>query len=263
MVKKSFIDNPVVSSVVFYPRKTRIPSELSPNTKILNLHVSKNIIIGGFFYLNDSSLPTILLFHGNGEVAADYQYFLDFFFDCGVNLAVVDFRGYGFSTGEPIYSSLISDALPIYNEFHNWLNKNNLKDSLFLLGRSLGSACVSEIGAHNPNSLRGIIFESGFASIYDMMTRLFRVSGPDITPDGLSEYSNDTRIRKFQKPVLVIHGTNDWIIPYQQGKLIYENVPEGVEKKMVLIEGAGHNNIFSFKEEYTTPLKEFIQNNKK
>lgn len=262
MVKKSFIDNPAVSNIVFYPRKIPEPTLLDSNIKVLKFKIDKNILIGGFFYLNDESFPTILLFHGNGEIAADYQYFLDFFFDCGVNLAVVDFRGYGFSSGEPIYSSLITDAMPIYDEFFKWMIENNLKDSLFILGRSLGSACASEIGAHNPNSLRGIIFESGFASMYNMMTRLFRVSGPDITPEGLSEYSNDTRIKKFQKPVLVIHGTQDWIIPCEQGKLIYENIPEGIEKKLVLIEGAGHNNIFSFKEEYTTPLKEFIQKHK-
>jgi pimeloyl-ACP methyl ester carboxylesterase len=262
MVKKSFLDHQAISNVVFYPRKKPIPTILSPNIKVLKFKINKKITIGGFSYLNDPNLPTILLFHGNGEIAADYQYFLDFFFDCGVNLGVVDFRGYGFSTGDPIYSSLISDAMPIYNEFYNWLNENDMNDSLFVLGRSLGSTCAAEIGAHNPTSLRGIIFESGFASIYDMMTRLFRVSGPDITQEGLSEYSNDTRIRKFQKPVLVIHGTNDWIIPSEQGKLIYDNIPEGIEKHLVLIEGAGHNNIFSFKEEYTTPLKEFIQKNK-
>jgi len=262
MVKKSFIDNPAVSNAVFYPRRIPIPTSLGSNIKVLKLKIKKNILIGGFFYLNDTSFPTILLFHGNGEIAADYQYFLDFFFDCGVNLAVADFRGYGFSSGEPIYSSLITDAIPIYDEFYKWVIKENLRDSLFLLGRSLGSVCASEIGAYNPHSLRGIIFESGFASMYNMMTRLFRVSGPDITPEGLSEYSNDTRIKKFQKPVLVIHGTQDWIIPCEEGKLIYENIPEGIEKKLVLIEGAGHNNIFSFKDEYTTPLKEFIQKHK-
>ncbi len=261
MVKK-LIDNPTVSNIVFYPRRIPVPTNLGPNIKILKFNISKNIMIGGFFYLNDANFPTILLFHGNGEIAADYQYFLDFFFDCGVNLAVVDFRGYGFSSGQPIYSSLISDALPVYNEFYKWMIEKDLKNSLFLLGRSLGSVCASEIGSYNPDSLKGVIFESGFASMYNIMTRLFRVSGPGITPDGLSEYSNDTRIRKFQKPILIIHGTQDWIIPVDEGKLIYDCIPDGVEKKLVLIEDAGHNNIFSFREEYTTPLKEFIQKHK-
>ncbi|MFX1567329.1 MAG: alpha/beta hydrolase [Promethearchaeota archaeon] len=262
MVKKSFIDNPAISNIVFYPRKLPIPAKLGPNVKVLKFELNKNIIIGGFLYLNDATLPTILLFHGNGEIAADYQYFLDFFFDCGVNLAVVDFRGYGFSTGEPIYSSLISDAFPIYNKFYKWINENGMRDSLFLLGRSLGSVCASEIGANNPDSLKGIIFESGFASVYNMMTRLFRVSGPGITPEALRDFSNDIRILRFKKPTLVIHGVQDWIIPFDEGKLIYNSLPEGVEKKLVLIEGAGHNNIFSFREEYTRALKEFIQKHK-
>ena len=262
MVKKPFIDNPTVSNIVFYPRKSPIPSILDSNVRILQFQINKDITIGGFFYVNDLNLPTILMFHGNGEIAADYQYFIEFFFDCGVNLAVVDFRGYGFSSGEPFYSSLIIDALPIYNEFYKWLIENNLPDSLFVLGRSLGSVCAAEIGAHNPESLKGIIFESGFASIYNLMTRLFRVSGSGITRDALSEYSNDTRIRKIKKPILIIHGTQDWIIPSDEGKLIYDNVFEGIEKKLVLIEGAGHNNIFSFKNEYNTPLKDFIDKNK-
>jgi pimeloyl-ACP methyl ester carboxylesterase len=258
MSKKLIIDNPAVSNVVFYPRKIPMPKEIDPNIRVLKFQITKDILIGGFCYLNNPDYSTILLFHGNGEIAADYQYFLNFFFQCDVNLAVVDFRGYGFSSGTPFYTSLITDALPIYNEFYKWLIDNNLRDSLFVQGRSLGSICASEIGSHNPENLHGVIFESGFASLYDLVTKLFRVSSDEITTDLLSEYSNDTRIRKFKKPALVIHGTDDWIIPYYQGKLIYDNLPETVDKKLVEIEGAGHNNIFSFEIEYTTPLKEFI-----
>ena len=150
MVKRLFIDNSAISNIVFYPRKSSIPKTTDSSVKILQFQINNDVIIGGYFYLNNENLPTILLFHGNGEIASDYQYFVDFFFECGVNLAVIDFRGYGFSTGEPFYSSLISDALPIYIKFHKWLDANNLIDSLFVLGRSLGSVCAAEIVAHNP-----------------------------------------------------------------------------------------------------------------
>ncbi|MFX1451683.1 MAG: alpha/beta hydrolase [Promethearchaeota archaeon] len=262
MVKKSIIDNPVVSRQVFYPQKRGVPSNLSSYIKVLKLQINKKVLIGGFFFENDANLPTILLFHGNGEIAEGYYGLLDFFFDCGVNLAVVDYRGYGFSSGEPFYTSLLSDAFPIYNEFSYWLNENNIVDSIFVLGRSLGSACASEIGAQNPSNLRGIIFESGFASIYNMMTRLFRVSGEGINLEDLKEYSNDTRILKFKKPVLIIHGIQDFVIPYDESKIIYDCIPDGVEKELVLIERAGHNDIFLFRDEYITPLKQFIQKHK-
>ena len=258
-MKKLFIDDPRVSNVVFYPRKIKIPDEMSPNVKVLKFQINKEILIGGFCYITDKKLPTILLFHGNGEIASDYQYFAPTYFECGVNLAVADFRGYGFSTGSPIYSGLINDAYPIYKIFRKWMDENDFKNSLFVQGRSMGSVCAAEIGSHNPEDLKGIIFESGFASIYDMMTRLFRVSGPDITPEALSEYSNDTRIMKFQKPVLIIHGTRDWIIPKDQARLIHDAIPDKVDKKLVMIEGAGHNDIFSYQEEYFKPVKEFIE----
>jgi len=254
-----FLDDPRISNVVFYPRKVKVPEDLPLNIKVLRFQINESIEIGGICYLKDVDLPTILMFHGNGEIALDYSYFFPLYHDCDVNLAVADFRGYGFSTGRPVYSGLINDAMPIYNQFKQWMIDNGLKNSLFVQGRSLGSVCAAEIGSHNPSDLRGIIFESGFASIYNMMTRLFQVQGPEITKERLAEYSNDTRVRKFEKPTLVIHGTADWIVPYEEGKLIYETIPEGVEKQLITIEGAGHNNIFSFDIEYFRPLKAFIE----
>ena len=130
MVKKLFIDDPRVSNVVFYPRKIKIPDEMSPNVKVLKFQISEEILIGGFCYIIDKSLPTILLFHGNGEIASDYQYFAPTYFENGVNLAVADFRGYGFSTGSPIYSGLIDDAYPIFQIFKDWMVENGFKNSL-------------------------------------------------------------------------------------------------------------------------------------
>ncbi len=92
-----------------------------------------------------------------------------------------------------------------------------------------------------------------------MMTNLFRVNSPYLTQDSLKEYSNDIRVQKFQVPTLIIHGTEDWIIPYSESQLLYQNLPNSVEKKLVLIKEAGHNNILSFNQEYFLPLSDFVQ----
>lgn len=254
-----FLDDPRVSQVVFYPRKIEEPEDLEENIKPIRLNIHNDVLIGGILYVNNINLPTILLFHGNGEIALDYKYFYNLFFDCGVNLAVMDFRGYGFSSHEPTYTSLIKDAIPIYNEFKQYMQDKDLQGSLFVQGRSLGSVCAAEIGSHNPEELKGIIFESGFASIYNMMTRLFNVSGPNITKEKLKKYSNKVRVEQFEKPTLIIHGTQDWIIPDSEGELLYDSVPDNADKKLVMIKGAGHNNIFSYQKEYFTALEEFIQ----
>jgi hypothetical protein len=199
------------------------------------------------------------MFHGNGEIALDYQYFYDQYFECGVNLAVMDFRGYGFSSHKPTYKSLLIDSMPVYEQFNEYRKDLGLNDSLFIEGRSLGSVCAAEIGSHNPSQVNGMIFESSFASLHNMMERLFRIRSPDITPEALKPHSNDTKAKKIRKPTLVIHGTNDWIIPSSEGKLLYNSLPEDIDKKLVLIEGAGHNNIFSFTDEYFKPVKKFIE----
>ncbi|MFX1293878.1 MAG: alpha/beta hydrolase [Promethearchaeota archaeon] len=254
-----FLDDPMISNIIFYPRKHKIPKDTGPNVKILKFQISDEILIGGFFFLNNKNFPTILLFHGNGEVAADYQYFMHLFFECGVNLAAIDYRGYGFSTGQPCFSTLFEDALPIYEEFIGWMKEQGLHDSLFVLGRSLGSTCAAEIGSKNPLELHGIIFESAIGSAYQIITDLFRVNNPLVTPDALKEWSNDTRAKKFKKSVLIIHGTNDWIVPYKHGKILFDALPDEIDKLLISIEGAGHNNIFQFASEYFTPLKKFIE----
>jgi pimeloyl-ACP methyl ester carboxylesterase len=256
------LDDPVISQVVFYPRKMAVPTQVGSNVKVLQFQITKEIRIGGFFFQNDPNLPTILLFHGNGEIAAEYQYFLPLFFGCGVNLAVVDYRGYGFSTGRPTFSCLFEDAIPVYQAFTIWMKDQNLHNSLFVLGRSLGSTCAAEIGAHNPAGLRGLIFESGIGSTYRIITQLFGVTGGQITTDALKEWSNDTRGAKFQRPVLIIHGTNDWIVHSDHAKIMYDAIPKTVEKELIYIEGAGHNDIFQYEQEYFIPLKKFIEKNK-
>ena len=258
MPKNLIIDNPMVSNFVFYPRKTPIPNNLPLNIKILKLNIEKKITIGGIFCKNDPTYPTVLLFHGNGEVALDYLHSYKLFFECNINLAVVDFRGYGFSTGTPYYTSLLSDAIPIFNELREWMNNNGFNDSIFVEGRSLGSASASEIGSKKPLGLKGVIFESGFASIFNLMTRLFRVNSPELTPSIVSQYSNDIRLRNFTVPVLIIHGTSDWIIPISEAELIYNNLPDHVDKTFIRIQGAGHNDILNYQREYFQALKEFI-----
>lgn len=248
-----FIDEPLISNIVFYPRKIA-------NFEVLKFEINSEIIIGGFIFLKDKKLPTILLFHGNGEIALEYINFAEMYFKIGVNLAVIDFRGYGFSSGEPYYTSLISDAIPIFKNFLNWMDDHDMNDSIFIKGRSLGSVCASEIGSCDSERIKGIIFESGFGNLYNIMIKLFRVNNTKISVESLEEISNDAKMQNISKPVLIIHGTNDNIIPVEEAQVIYDSIPEDVYKMKVLIEGAGHNDISSFNpEKYFNALKNFIE----
>ncbi|MHA1270185.1 MAG: alpha/beta hydrolase [Candidatus Helarchaeota archaeon] len=258
-----FLDSPLFTNIIFYPRKHKIPLNMDNNIRVLKFQINPEILIGGFIYIKDIKLPTILLFHGNGEIALDYQYFAPIFHKlCNVNLAVVDFRGYGFSSGAPYFSSLYEDALPVYNQFINWINDNEFNKSIFVLGRSLGSYCAAEIGSNNPNYLKGIIFESGVGNTFEIMTQLFQINTPELSIEATKNWSNDTRASKFKKPTLIIHGNSDWIVPHKHGKILFDALPNTIDKKLVIINGAGHNDIFQFQNQYFKSLKEFINKNK-
>lgn len=258
MNMKKLINNPAISRAIFYPRKVDVPENLESNISPFKFKLDSGVVIGGYVFTKDKSLPSILYFHGNGEVAIEYDYFAPEFYQCDVNLAVADFRGYGHSTGEPSYTNLIEDSVPTYEHFQRWLRAHSYNKSTFVFGRSLGSICAAEIGSKELENLKGIIFESGFASTYNLIKH-FGISIPTLKPQDIAPYSNDTRIQQFKYPTLIIHGTTDFIIPTSEGKLIYNNLPEWLDKKLILIDGATHNNISSFKEEYFGPLCDFVQ----
>lgn len=255
---ETFLDDQHNSSFIFYPQKVKKPTELDPDCSILEITMEDGISIGGLFYLREPSLPTLLMFHGNGEIAVEYEDIIDKYLKCGVNCAIIDFRGYGFSDGTPTYLKLIKDSLPIYNQLIRWLQEQDYCFEVIIFGRSLGSACAAEIASQNPPNLEGVIFESGFCDTYALMRSLFMFNVPELTPEVLKPWSNHVRIQKIRVPALILHGTQDWIIPVTQAQDIKTNLVASSKITIELIEHAGHNDIQGFREQYFTTLRQFV-----
>ena len=255
---EQFLDDPHNSSLIFYPQAIKKPSELDPDCSLLEMTMSDGCVIGGLFYLKDPTFPTLLMFHGNGEIAIEYEDIIDRYLKCGVNCAVMDFRGYGFSTGTPTYLKLIQDSFPIFTQLCQWLEDQKYRKDIIVFGRSLGCVCAAEIGAHNHGCLRGLIFESGFSDTHALFCSLFMFNVPEMTRDVLKPWSNAARIKQVTVPTLILHGTQDWIIPVRQAEDISNNLRASVNKSVVLIDHAGHNNIQGFKDQYFSALKDFI-----
>ncbi len=254
------LDDDEIAARVFYPRRERPPREIPGELQVLSFPFSPSGKIGGLFFTRDPNFPTLLLFHGNGEIVNDYIHIAADYMACGVNLAVVDYRGYGFSDGSPSFGALLADSRVAYDGVREHLRKLGFDPRVIVFGRSLGSACAAELGAAHPQDLKGIIFESGFGDLFNIMNRLFGVGVlMGITRDKLVRWSNDTRIKQFTVPVLVIHGTDDFIIPVTEADVIFNSVPEGVPKRKVIIEHAGHNDILTWSDRYFPPIKDFVK----
>lgn len=236
------LDIRAVNRFLFYPRGGEPVPPSTGRQKTLLIPVEKNVRIGGKCHLFSEDAPNILFFHGNGEIVSDYDDFAPLFLEAGFNFLPVDYRGYGFSTGSPSVTAMMRDSHVIFNFVGTWLQTDNMKGPLLVMGRSLGSAPALELAAHHPEQIAGLILDSGFAHTGPLLENL----GLDPEALGFREedgFGNLGKIRTFPNPTLIIHGGNDEIIGVDEGMALYEASPSG-KKHLVVIPQAGHNDLF-------------------
>jgi pimeloyl-ACP methyl ester carboxylesterase len=170
------MDRPEILERLFFPRR-ELPGEASRGNGMPHaIKVAEGISIGCRFYPAKRGAPSILYFHGNGEIAADYDYVAPLYQERGINLFVADYRGYGRSDGNPGCAALIADSHPLFEGFVAVLQDQGYRGDLFVMGRSLGSAPAIEVAYHYQDQLEGLIVESGFASQQNQLARSVRAA---------------------------------------------------------------------------------------
>jgi len=238
----SALDRSDVGMFLFHPRKSVPSAKSSDNFQEVRIPVAENISVGARFHLTDAGGPTLLFFHGNGEIVADYDDIAPLFNRLGINFLVVDYRGYGISDGTPTASAMMADCHRIFDFTEKWKGEKGFSGPMIVMGRSLGSASALELASSHPDRIDGLIIESGFAWAGPLLRRL------GVDPDGIgfdesAGFANVDKIKRFDKPTLIIHAEFDHIIPFNDGKALYDASPAD-EKTLVTISGANHNDIF-------------------
>ena len=266
----SILDRPEILMFLFHPRpdptvspfQTAEPESRVAGQKDILIPVQADIAIGARFHMAEISGGNILFFHGNGEIVADYDDLGAVYNKMGINLLAVDYRGYGRSGGKPTVTAMMQDCHIIFQFVRKWLQQNNYTGPILLMGRSLGSASVLELAAAYKNLIDGLIVESGFAYAGPLLTLL----GIDSAALGFKEekgFRNVDKIKKFDKPTLIIHAEFDHIIPYSDGQTLHDACPSG-DKKLLKIPGANHNDIFMRGlQEYLAAVKNIVETVKK
>jgi alpha-beta hydrolase superfamily lysophospholipase len=235
------MDRPEIIYRLFFPRRADV-MERGPQNAVTHLiEVAANVSIGCRFYPGKKDGPNILYFHGNGEIAPDYDYVAPLYTQRGINLFVADYRGYGMSDGSPTCSGIIRDARPLFQGFVTFLGGLGCTGDLFVMGRSLGSAPAIEVAYHYQQLLKGLIVESGFASQQKQLARL-GVTHLFKHVDSIVGFGNDRKIKKVRIPALIIHGEDDEIIPVAEGRALYA-LSGAMQKEALFIPGAGHNDL--------------------
>lgn len=237
------LDRPEVLGVLFYPRRDIGGSLLSAVVRVVRIPISDGLALGGKLYVAAPKAPAVLFFHGNGEIASDYDTIASFYTELGLTLLVVDYRGYGTSDGTPTATALIEDAVVVFNRVGEVFAEHGLEpERLYVMGRSLGSAAALEVAARAEHGrLAGLILESGFAYTFPLIERIGFLQLPDAyeQKDG---FGNIEKIEQVRLPTLIIHGERDWIIPVADARALFEASPAS-DKKLVKVPGAGHNDL--------------------
>jgi alpha-beta hydrolase superfamily lysophospholipase len=235
------LDKPEVLHLIFHPRPEYASSTASPGVETISIEVESGVSIGGRLWAAGSSAPLILFWHGNGEIAADYDSIAPLYTRMGISLLVIDYRGYGRSTGHPTGSSLLSDALSLLRSTDVIFDQHDLTPSrLYAVGRSLGSAAAIEAASQAGEELSGLIVESGFADTFALLRRLgLGVEGITESRDG---FGNASKMALVTIPTLVIHGADDVLIPAQDGEELFQCCG-AKEKRLLILPGAGHNDL--------------------
>lgn len=232
------------SSLVFLPEIDRgfraSPADIGLAFAPLKLATADGETLDGWFVPAATRRATrglVLFFHGNAGNIAHRLDYLRMFHDLGLATLIIDYRGYGLSSGRPSEAGSYLDAAAAWR--HATQDLGFAAERIVIFGESLGGGVAAQLAAANrPGAL---VLASTFTSVPDMGAELY----PLLPIRLLAQIRYDTlsRLAQIACPLLVIHSRDDDIIPYAHGRRLYAAARP--PKQLLEIAG-GHNDGFIF-----------------
>ncbi|NJP08523.1 MAG: alpha/beta hydrolase [Leptolyngbyaceae cyanobacterium RU_5_1] len=212
----------------------------------LKLLTSDGEQISALYLPNSQATYTLLYSHGNGSDLGDIRPLLAAVQRIGFAVFAYDYRGYGTSQGSPSEQNTYRDIDAAYHYLTTSLQVP--PDRIILYGNSVGAGPSIDLASRQP--VAGLIVEGAFTSAFRVMTRI------PILP--FDRFNNIHKIKSVRCPVLVVHGTDDAVIPFHHGQTLFNHANQ--PKQFLVIEGANHNDLAEVAGiRYSNSLQEFIQ----
>lgn len=184
-----------------------------------------------------TAAPLLLFFHGNAGNISHRLESLQIFHQLGLNVLIIDYRGYGNSTGTPSEAGLYKDAQAAWDWAVN--ESATPPEQIILFGRSLGASVAAHLAAHSEQPPAALMLEASFTSAQDLAAQLF----PWVPVRSLmrAEYNTLAFLQENQAPVWIAHAKDDEIVPLSHANILYEHAAS--PKFFLPLEG-GHNDGF-------------------
>lgn len=228
------------SSLIYYPgvpgrTLTATPQHIGLAYEEVELLTADQVRLHGWFVPSDDARATLLFFHGNAGNISHRLDSIAIFNRLRLNVFIFDYRGYGQSQGKVSEAGTYRDAEAAWSYLTGARGID--ASEIVVFGRSLGSSIAAwQASQHRPAAL---ILESSFSSVPSMAGRLY----PFLAVKLLAKFSYDTGryVSSIACPLLVVHSKTDEIIPYAEGRQVFDAAP--ANKQFLDILG-GHNDGF-------------------
>lgn len=231
-------------SRVFVP----VPTMYHLPYEAVHIKVSSEVTLHAFWIHQERSahVPTVVYFHGNaGNMGHRLQNALGMYHSLHCNVLLVEYRGYGLSTGEPSESGFYSDARAAIDYLHTRHDLDHTQVILF--GRSLGGAVCIDVAADPVygQKLLCVVVENTFTSIPDMAAELIH---PYVKYLPLLCYRNKfmslSKVHFMGAPCLFVSGLADALVPPRMMVQLQSRCGS-LHKPMMQISGGTHNDTWT------------------
>jgi uncharacterized protein len=223
--------------IIFHPKA--LPPNYAFNFKQpfkeLNLspdgHRNLNIVQ---FLPKEKAKGIVLYFHGNKTNIERYAQYAPVFTKNNYEVWMIDYPGYGKTTGKRREQTMYDDALLLYG----LAMKKTAADNIIIYGKSLGTGVASYLAS--VKRCKQLILETPYHSM-SSMTRYY----VPVYPAGLLRYSFPSfqYLKKVKALVTVFHGTSDEVIPYSQSMKLVKELPN---INLITVPNGKHNNLYNF-----------------
>ena len=205
----------------------------------VTIPVKDNHTLHGWLIKKDlQKFPTIIYFGGNAEeVSLNIE---DFMNNLPANFILVNYRGYGLSSGSPSEEKLLADAEKIFDYAVDTFQVN--PDSVFTMGRSLGSGVAAYL-AVKKNLPKAILITP-----YTSIEETAKIHFPNLIVNFFltDRFRTDLLIKDYKNAVYIVAAADDDVIPAELAQKLYDQID--CRRELTIIQKAGHNTISNFPE---------------
>lgn len=212
----------------------------------VDLTMSDGTLINALHFKDSMSEGVVVFFHGNGGSLQSWSRTASDIVPKGYDLFIMDYRGYGKSTGEICKEqTLFEDAQEVYDHVALLYGQ----DKIVVYGSSIGTGIAAHVASKN--TPWKLVLETPYYSMTDLASSMY-----PFLPTFILRYPlrTDQYLPNVSCPTLLLHGTKDEVIYYGSSEKLHALVPSTT---FVTIEDGNHNNLSDY-DRYHTALEEFL-----